>query len=353
MADVRGEHLCYSDSFFKQLGSVVSRAFALDPAKPLVAGEPRALLVVNDSRVFPSRLHLRRATGGLVEVFLLELPAQGGAACLVRPAKKIRSGEMLFDNEKQAVVKVFCHQKSTNTADESSSSDWTVVPEPGVTLVDLVARLGQVPLPPYIQRPAERADIPRYQTVYASTQGSVAAPTAGLHFTNSLLAEWESQGIERVPVTLHVGLGTFQPVQSDVIEDHKMHEEYYCIPKESLEKIKLCAAKKIPIIYVGTTSFRALESFAQRCVSHSDTQADRWYTTRLFVKPDASGGPSFRPHYGQAMVTNFHQPESTLVMLVAALLGYNNWRELYRHAVESRYRFFSYGDASLLIYANP
>ena len=254
----------------------------------------------------------------------------------------------------------------------------------GVPLLELLGADGEMPLPPYIERDPEKIFDPslaaldrlRYQTVYAKDLGSAAAPTAGLHFTPNVLTECDQLGIKLAPVTLHVGLGTFQPVTTEVIEDHKMHNEICYIPSSTMNLLIEHIENSWPIVFVGTTSLRCVESILLKAegleISKAGGQsrlplsaswklrqnelkeklnavAENWHETNLFVRP-TSENLIYRPLCGDGIITNFHQPESTLAMLIASLLGYSAWQNLYKHAVTEKYRLFSYGDSSLLLF---
>lgn len=331
------------------------------------------MLVVNDSRVYPARVRVARTTGGSCEVFVLSTTSEDSIPCLLRPLKKLRVGEILASEASRTPV--FEVTRLNPPAVRNIS---------GVSLVELLARHGEMPLPPYIERSPQRLSDPslgafdkmRYQTVYAKQSGSCAAPTAGLHFTPAVIENCNQQGISIAPVTLHVGLGTFQPVTAEQINEHKMHEELFHIPGDTIERIVSHLDRGFPIVFVGTTSLRCVESafLLARGFSLTDAGAhtrqslkkvwadqqedisaklravaDQWHSTNLFIQPDSEEF-CYSPQCGDAIVTNFHQPESTLTMLIASLIGYRSWRCLYECAVQAEYRLFSYGDSSLLIF---
>ena len=284
-------------------------------------------LVMNDSRVLPARLIGRRATGGAVEVLLLTDLGGGVWECLTRPGRKTPVGTKLFFGEGELSGEVVEAVSDGNKLIRFSYE--------GIFL-EVLERLGRVPLPPYIK--AELKDPERYQTVYARSPGSAAAPTAGLHFTPSLLKQLQNMGVELCYVTLHVGLGTFRPVKEAEIEGHEMHSEFCMIPAETAEKVNAAKREGRRIISVGTTSCRTLEAVA-------DAQG--------MVRPFADWVnifiyPGYHFHCVDALITNFHLPESTLIMLVSALAGREHVLEAYRIAVEQRYRFFSFGDAMFI-----
>lgn len=303
---------------------------------------PGDLIVVNDTRVLPARVMGTRSTGGRVELLFLEpveLERPDGAwRTMVRPAKKPRPGEVLDCGA--GVL-------ATMVVREGDSAVWLVqlrdTSGAGST-VELMERAGAMPLPPYIDRAATDADAERYQTVYAREAGAVAAPTAGLHFTPELLNELQEIGVERAHVTLHVGPGTFQPVQAESVEDHKMHTERFVLGVETADAVRRCRERGGRVIPIGTTSARVLESCA---VPNPDRGRDvveaREGTTDIFLRPGHG------PRVLDGLLTNFHLPKSTLLMLVASIIGREPALAAYRHAVEERMRFYSYGDAMLLL----
>ena len=289
--------------------------------------EPGDCLVLNDSRVLPARLLGNRMTGGAVEVLLLRDLGEGKWECLTRPGRKTRPGVEL----------TFGEGKLTATVTDALPDGNKVVQfhYDGIFL-EILEELGRMPLPPYIK--AELEDQERYQTVYSRAVGSAAAPTAGLHFTPELLQKIADKGVKICYVTLHVGLGTFRPVKEDEITDHIMHSEYCEIPAESAAIINATKAAGKRVIAVGTTSCRTLESFT---TAEGVTEAKGGWTD-IFIYP----GYTFKCI--DALVTNFHLPESTLIMLVSALAGREHILGAYQEAVNERYRFFSFGDAMFI-----
>ena len=325
-------------------------------------------LVLNDSRVLPARLLGRRGTGGAVEVVLLRngetihnsqftmhncgtefaihnaqftmhnaqftmhnYGAEGGGEvweCLVRPGRKVRIGTALFfgDGELTAIV-----------VGETDGGNRLIRFEYEGIFLEVLERLGKMPLPPYIHE--ELKDSERYQTVYSRIVGSAAAPTAGLHFTNELLSEISARGVDLCYITLHVGLGTFRPVKVEAIEEHIMHSEYFIIPDETARKVNRAKSGTGRVIAVGTTSCRALEA----CADESGSVSAFSGFTDIFIYP----GYRFRSVDG--LITNFHLPESTLIMLVSAFAGRENILRAYNEAIAERYRFFSFGDAMALL----
>ena len=281
-------------------------------------------LVLNDSRVLPARLIGVRPTGGSVELVLLRDLGEGRWECLSRPGRKTRPGqELLFgDGELHATVEAV-----TEGGNRIVQFHYEGI------FLEVLERLGKMPLPPYIKE--ELADGERYQTVYSRELGSAAAPTAGLHFTKELLAQIAAKGVKICYVTLHVGLGTFRPVKEEEIEDHPMHAEFCIVPEETARIVTETKKAGGRVIAVGTTSCRTLESFA----NEDGTLDPRSGWTSIFIYP------GYRFKCIDALVTNFHLPESTLIMLVSALAGRENVLNAYKVAVEERYRFFSFGDA--------
>ena len=284
-------------------------------------------LVMNDSRVIPARLFGTRPTGGSVEVVLLWDLGSNEWECLTRPGRKTAPGtELTFGSgELTAVV----------TRAEADGNKILRFHYEGIFL-EVLDALGQMPLPPYIKEKLE--DKERYQTVYARDPGSAAAPTAGLHFTPELLSQIEQRGVRLCYVTLHVGLGTFRPVKEENIEDHPMHAEFCIVPEETAAIVNETHAKGGRVVAVGTTSCRTLESFTD---DNGILKAGSGWTD-IFIYP------GYRFKAIDALITNFHLPESTLIMLVSALAGRENVLHAYEEAVRERYRFFSFGDAMFI-----
>ncbi len=292
---------------------------------------PDDLLVFNDARVIPARFMLRKETGGQVEGLFLSEAGVGRWRVMLRNLGKY-TGPLHFDREPQLRV-------LPAGAFEGGEYEIEVrTEEPAIAVLN---RLGRMPLPPYIRRNKgvdDRDDFDRehYQTVYAKASGSVAAPTAGLHFTDALLAELDSRGIERTHVTLHVGMGTFKPVTADTLQTHDMHAERYEVGADAAKKLNAAKAEGRRIVAVGTTATRVLESYPDRPWEPSTGE------TSIFIYP-----PYQWKRVG-AMLTNFHLPRSTLVALVAAMVGLDEQRRIYQTAIENKYRFFSYGDAMFI-----
>jgi len=287
--------------------------------------EPGDLLVFNNTEVIPARLFGTKASGGRIEILVERLLNQRECLAQVRASKSPKPGGVLIleDGSELEVLgreDSFYHLQAVNG-----------------DLMDLLKNLGHMPLPPYITREDTDSDRRRYQTVFAETPGAVAAPTAGLHFDQALLDQLKERGIESTTVTLHVGAGTFQPVRVDNIEDHHMHSEWLSVPASACEAIAATRARGGRVIAVGTTAVRSLETAAQ-----SGELAPFSGDSQIFIYPP------YQFRVVDAMITNFHLPESTLLMLVSAFAGQENTLAAYRHAVEQEYRFFSYGDAMLI-----
>ncbi len=288
---------------------------------------PGDCLVLNDSRVLPARLIGHRPTGGACEVLLLVNRGEDLWECLVRPGRKLKPGAQV----------IFGDGQLTATVEEELDNGKRAVRfhYRGIFL-EILEQLGKMPLPPYIK--AELADQERYQTVYSKVMGSAAAPTAGLHFTPELLAQIQGMDIKVCYVTLHVGLGTFRPVKVEDIQDHEMHSEFCMIPQETADIINETKRRGGRVICVGTTSCRTVESFA----AEDGTMSERSGWTNIFIYP------GYRFKVLDALVTNFHLPQSTLIMLVSALAGREHVLAAYEEAVREKYRFFSFGDAMFI-----
>ena len=285
------------------------------------------VLIFNDTRVIPARLiGVRQPTGGKAEVFLLRQLERDRWEVLVKPGKKMRVGSVI----------TFGHELSCEVLAYTDFGGRIVKFSYEGIFEEILDRLGTMPLPPYIHETLQ--DPERYQTIYSREKGSAAAPTAGLHFTESLMDRLRKKGVRLGFVTLHVGLGTFRPVQVDEIEDHVMHSEFYSIPTETAELIRIAKQEGRRVVAVGTTSIRTLESAA---VDHGMIEEKRGQTN-IFIYP----GYQFK--IVDAVITNFHLPKSTLIMLVSAFAGREFTLQAYRTAVEENYRFFSFGDAMLI-----
>ncbi|WP_266169900.1 tRNA preQ1(34) S-adenosylmethionine ribosyltransferase-isomerase QueA [Dyella subtropica] len=285
------------------------------------------LLVFNDTRVLPARLYGRKESGGAVEILIERVTGAHEATVQLGVSKKPKEGGRIELADGSHAVVLGRDDAFFRLRFES--------PDP---LERLLLRLGEMPLPPYIERHADASDLERYQTVFAREPGAVAAPTAGLHFDETMLAQLREMGVEFGYVTLHVGAGTFQPVRTDDIKDHQMHREWLNVGASLVEQIRRTRAKGGRVIAVGTTVVRALES-----ASREGELQPFAGETQIFIFP------GYRFSSIDGLITNFHLPQSTLLMLVSALAGREFVLEAYRHAVEQRYRFFSYGDAMMIL----
>ena len=355
-----------------------------------------SLMVMNNTRVIQARMHFRKETGALIEVFCLEparpndyvLMFQQTAACtwhcLVGNSKKWKSGVLsrVITVEGREVVLTAERSLDTDLAAKAGEQlirfSWT---DTSITWAQVIDACGELPIPPYLNRKTEESDLRTYQTVYSKVKGSVAAPTAGLHFTPAVLNAIDQRGIERAELTLHVGAGTFKPVKSERIEGHEMHSEWIYVPRTVIEALLRhhceCTA-------VGTTSVRSLESLyyiGKKILANPDITEDQLPVAQWEPYEGVSGedvksedclsailqwlnrngisalhtatqiiiAPGYRYHIVRRMITNFHQPQSTLLLLVSAFVGDDHWRDIYRYALDHDFRFLSYGDSSLLI----
>jgi S-adenosylmethionine:tRNA ribosyltransferase-isomerase len=338
-----------------------------------------AMLVFNNARVIPARLKFKKPTGGELELFLLSPHGEDTASalgategtrwkCLVGGAKKWKEGPISAESD-GVVIEARCVEKGADGFIIAFS--WN---QPGQTFADILEQFGAIPLPPYLGREAEPDDASRYQTIFSHVQGSVAAPTAGLHFSQDIMSRLKQGGFQQAHLTLHVSAGTFKPVSADTISGHTMHSEFFEVSRQTLERIM---AHPGPVIPIGTTAMRTLESLywlglraatgkpleqpvgqwepydiydcgvdtqtaLKALLEHVPEQGSWQHQTGILIAP----GYTFRVCSG--LFTNFHQPKSTLLLLVAALIG-DHWKNVYRHAVEQRYRLLSYGDACLFI----
>lgn len=293
--------------------------------------QPGDLLVFNNTRVIPARLFGRKETGGQVEILVERLLDEHELLAHVRASKAPKKGQAIVVEDGTVFRMV-----------ERQDALFHLMCEAKEPVVEVLERTGHMPLPPYVDRPDDEADRERYQTVYAEQAGAVAAPTAGLHFDEALIDRLKEMGVNTTFVTLHVGAGTFQPVRVERLEDHIMHTEIVQVPEDAVEAVKKTREQGGRVIAVGTTSVRSLES------------ASRGGVLRPFQgETDIFIFPGYRFQTVDAMVTNFHLPESTLIMLVSAFAGYDNVMSAYQEAVEERYRFFSYGDAMFITGQEP
>lgn len=324
----------------RNTGEIQHRTFT-DLAEFLKPGDT---LVLNDTRVLPARLFgVKADTGAKVELLLLKRMEGDRWETLVRPGKRIHKGDKLSFGLSGSTV----NEEEPAKADPLLSAIVEEEGEMGARIIrfeyegifnELLDRLGQMPLPPYIKE--RLSDRERYQTVYSKNEGSAAAPTAGLHFTDSFLAELQERGVKLCPITLHVGLGTFRPVSADTIEEHAMHAEWYSVSEESAMLLNKARASGGRIIAVGTTSSRTLETIGQRFRNEPILACNGW--TDIFIYP------GYKFTMVNALLTNFHLPRSTLVMLVSALAGRENVLKAYGEAIDHHYRFFSFGDAMFI-----
>jgi len=355
LADRAGSRLLHLYSGAKRARQLEDRQFRGFPELL----RPSDLVVFNNTRVFPARLYGRRSglraqavsahnpasrefLRGRIEVLLTRQLQQepNEWECLVRPGRKIGVGEQLFFGEHDELLAEVIGRGSFGERRirfEPPDSRRRLSPQNHLEsdFFQIVEKIGHIPLPPYIARDDSASDRERYQTVYARERGSVAAPTAGLHFTPEILARTQERGIETAEVTLHVGLGTFQPVRSERVEEHQLHAESYSISAEAAAKIERARKESRRIVAVGTTTVRTLEFAAQQNAGEVRAGSGE---ANLFIYP------GYKFQVVHALLTNFHLPESTLLMLVCALGGRENVMRAYQHAVRERYRFYSYGD---------
>lgn len=286
-----------------------------------------SLLVFNDTRVIPAHIQAHKQSGGHVSLLIERVIDAYHAQAFVRANKPIKLPCVLKLNDTTYIEMI-----------DRKGESFHIRTRPPLTISDLFKQFGSIPLPPYLKRQAETIDTTRYQTIYAKTSGAVAAPTAGLHFDQPLLDAIAQKGIESTHITLHVGAGTFKPIRTQMIEQHTMHRESIVVPTEACEKIKTAKAEGKRIIAVGTTTLRCLEA-----VSQSGTPKPFHGETDLFIKP----GYPFRCVDG--LITNFHLPQSTLLILVCAFAGFERTMQAYKIAIDQGYRFYSYGDSMLIL----
>jgi S-adenosylmethionine:tRNA ribosyltransferase-isomerase len=287
------------------------------------------LLVVNDTRVIPARLIGLKDTGGRAEIFLVRRLAASGEIwhCLIKTSKPPQGGARILLSE----------GLEARVLERVGEGIWALSFSPAEDFEERLERAGEVPLPPYIKRPAEANDRERYQTVYARVKGAVAAPTAGLHMTPDLLRSIRCRGVEILPLTLHVGLGTFMPIRGGDLDKHRMHREQYIIPRSTADKVNAAKTERRRVVALGTTTVRALEQAADGGkLREGDGEAD------IFIRP------GYRFKVVDAMITNFHLPKSTLLMLVAAFAGTDTLLKAYEEAVREEFQFYSYGDAMFI-----
>ena len=291
---------------------------------------PRALLVLNDTKVIPARLIGKKLpTGGQIEFLLIRQKGEKIWEALVKPGRRVTRGTRVAFGNGALIAQI---------REKTENGSCIVRFKYDRDFQSILGRVGQIPLPPYIKREPDTIDQRRYQCVYATTEGAIAAPTAGLHFTQDLLDRLKGDGFDWVTLTLHVGLGTFQPVKVENIEDHKIHEEYFEIPQATADRLNAAREQGGKIVAVGTTSVRALETVA----SDGGIIPYKGYAD-IFIYP------GYRFKVVDALITNFHLPKSTLLMLVSAFAGREFTLEVYQQAIAQQYRFYSYGDAMLIL----
>ncbi|MDO4436260.1 MAG: tRNA preQ1(34) S-adenosylmethionine ribosyltransferase-isomerase QueA [Cardiobacteriaceae bacterium] len=288
--------------------------------------DAKDLLVFNNTRVIPARCFGKKPTGGHIEIMIERLQSTLTARAYLRASKTPKIGSIFYIGDTEITVT----NRDASLFELSSP----------IPFQQLLEQFGEIPIPPYMERRAESLDQNRYQTIYAKHSGAVAAPTAGLHFDEALFSTIHHRQIPTTEVTLHVGAGTFQPVRHDDLNQHVMHEEWFDINQETIQAIQDCRERGGRVIAIGTTSLRALESLAQQC--QNKALCPMQGETRLFIKPP------YQFQVVDALFTNFHLPESTLLMLVSAFLGFDNTRKSYEEAIKQHYRFYSYGDAMFI-----
>lgn len=290
------------------------------------------VLVLNDTRVLPARLFGKKVTGGNVEVLLTRQLESGIWEALLKPSGRVKKGQVISFGDLSATV--------IDDPAQDSGIRHLQFPK-GIDIAREMNRIGHIPLPPYIDREDLAIDRELYQTVFAKKPGAVASPTAGLHFDEGLLKKIESKGIETLFITLHVGYGTFQPVAEGNLQNHKMHEEFFQVSEETAEKINFAKSDGRRIVACGTTCVRALESAAVNRLPPELQAKDDW--TNIFIYPP------YQFKIPDAIITNFHLPKTTLLMLISAFCGHENLMRAYQEAIREKYRFYSYGDAMLII----
>lgn len=290
---------------------------------------PGDLLVMNSSKVIPARVFGQKDSGGKVEMLIERIISTQSAWVHLRASKALNPGRILLLGEARTPFRILGRNDDLFEIQKQTQTD---------TLLEWLHQYGHIPLPPYMNRDDEAQDLERYQTIYAKQEGSVAAPTAGLHFDDALLQTLRAKGVEIATLTLHVGSGTFQPVRVDDIKDHIMHKEWFSLPQATCDAIHTCKARGGRVIAVGTTTVRTLESAARKnpilCATEKDTD--------IFIYP------GFPFQIIDAMITNFHLPKSTLLMLVSAFAAQKNTLDAYNEAIRENYRFYSYGDAMFI-----
>ncbi len=297
--------------------------------------QPNDLLVMNNSKVIPARVFGHKESGGKVEMLIERILSKNTALVHLRASKALNPERILFLGDAKTPFKILQRKEDLYIIEKQTQAE---------TLLEWLHQHGHIPLPPYMQREDKKEDIERYQTVYAKTEGSVAAPTAGLHFDENLLEKIKDKGIEIATVTLHVGSGTFQPVRADDIKDHTMHYEWFSLPQKTCDAISACKKRGGRVIAVGTTTVRTLESAALNNDATDNIQhlSATEQETNIFIYP------GFEFKVADALITNFHLPKSTLLMLVSAFSTQKNILHAYQEAIKENYRFYSYGDAMFI-----
>ena len=311
-------------------GQMEDRTF-IDLKEYLRSGD---LLVFNDTRVIPARLFGSKESGGKIEILIERITSPASALAHIRASKAPKAGAVLFIDGSDTRLEVTGRDGAL----------FLIQTQDGSELLDLLEAAGHMPLPPYIEREDEKEDRERYQTVYSKVPGAVAAPTAGLHFDNEQIEDLKAMGVKTAFVTLHVGAGTFQPVREDDILKHHMHKEYVSLPSDVANAVIETHRQGNRVVAVGTTAVRSLESAAQHAIQiGSDDEIVPFFDdTSIFIYP------GYKYQVVDCLITNFHLPESTLIMLVSAFAGYANTMRAYEHAIDERYRFFSYGDCMFI-----
>ncbi len=302
--------------------------------------EPNDLLVLNNTRVIPARLYGQKSTGTSVEILLLEEKSPDRWLALVKPGKKLKVGsEISFHPCQTSDPNLTLSATVLERDSETGGRILQFFPPSGLSFWDVLEQFGQIPFPPYVTQSEAQPD--QYQTIYAQEPGAVAAPTAGLHFTDELLQTLANKGIQTAQITLHVGVGTFRPVETENIREHTMHQEWIEVPQITVDKIRETKAKGGRIIAIGTTSVRALEGAAQ--ANFPEVLTAYRGKTNIFIYP------GYQWQIVDGLITNFHLPKSSLLMLVSALIGREKLLSLYQEAIQENYRFYSFGDAMLIL----
>ena len=288
---------------------------------------PNDLIIINDTKVIPARIQgNRKNTKGKVEIFIERILSATSAQCQLKSTRKLRKGDIIIVGNKIEIRL------------EENSNTLPKIEILNSSIKELLSEFGSIPLPPYITRAADEFDKEYYQTIFAENDGSVAAPTASLHFDSQVIKRLEEKKVNICNLTLHIGMGTFSAIKTQYVEDHIMHSELYSIPKKTIEQIKKCKEKNGKVIAVGTTVARALESF-----NYNNNKTDTFYETSIFIKP----GYKFK--IVDHLITNFHLPKSSLLIMIAAFYNKNKILKAYNYAKNNNYKFFSYGDSTLIL----